>query len=232
MSKNKILHITMTRQETVYGLIYLGLQLLVIPDLLQIGNLLLGEPLSSAELNCLFFLINFLAVLWIFRRFLKASLSLAKSRMGWTLHSALLGFFLYQITTNLLSLAIMAVYPGFANVNDSSIASMTAENYSLMAIGTVFLVPVAEELLYRGVLFQGLYSKSRWGAYIVSALVFSAIHVVGYIGSFEPALLLACFLQYLPAGIFLGWAYVRADTIVAPILIHMTVNAMGIYAVR
>ena len=36
------------------------------------------------------------------------------------------------------------------------------------------------------------------------------------------------FLQYLPAGLCLAWAYTKADTIFAPILIHAAVNAVSI----
>ena len=45
-------------------------------------------------------------------------------------------------------------------------------------------------------------------------------------------LLLLCLLQYIPAGLFLAWSYARCNTIVAPVLIHMTVNAMGLYILR
>ena len=38
---------------------------------------------------------------------------------------------------------------------------------------------------------------------------------------------LLCALQYLPAGVALGWTYEKADTIWAPILVHSMVNAVG-----
>ena len=64
----------------------------------------------------------------------------------------------------------MFVYPDFSNVNDTSIMELTQQNYTLMAIGTVLLVPVVEETLYRGVVFGSLYKRSRVAAYTVSTL--------------------------------------------------------------
>ena len=40
------------------------------------------------------------------------------------------------------------------------------------------------------------------------------------------------FLQYLPAGLCLAWAYTKADTIFAPILIHAIINAVSIGLVK
>lgn len=222
----------MTRRETILGWAYLGLQLLIIPLVLRSINQLLPTPMSGALLNFIYFSLNFAAVCCIFHAFLKESWTIAKLRMGWTLQSAFLGFAAYQIAVFAIGWLISTFYPGFANVNDSNVASMTRQNYTLMAIGTIFLVPIAEEALYRGLVFQGLYGRSRAAAYILSTLTFCAAHVVGYIGSCEPLVLALCFLQYIPAGLCLAWAYVRADTILAPILIHMTVNSMSIYALR
>ena len=44
--------------------------------------------------------------------------------------------------------------------------------------------------------------------------------------------LLLCFVQYLPAGLCLGWAYARADSIFAPTLMHMIINLIGMLAMR
>lgn len=231
MSKTKKLSISTTHEETVWGWIYLFLYLLILPLLVQTGNRLLAAPLSDAALNFLFYSINFISVCIIFRKFLKKSLVFLKLRFGYTLQSALFGFVLYNIGTIALSFLLQRLYPGFGNVNDGYITAMTAENYSLMAIGTVFLVPVAEEVLFRGLLFQGLYNRSRAAAYIVSTLAFCAIHIKNYVGTYDPLLLLLCFIQYIPAGLALAWAYARADTVAAPILIHMSINALGV-AVR
>ena len=43
--------------------------------------------------------------------------------------------------------------------------------------------------------------------------------------------LLLCFIQYLPAGYCLCFAYRRSGTIISPIIVHAVVNAMSMIAV-
>lgn len=226
------LSITMTRRERTLGFAYLPVQILLLPVLLVQGNLILGSPLSPAKLNFVLFALDFLCVTVILRSFLLQSLKKALSAPWRLLRYAGAGMLLYWIGSFLVNYFIITVYPEFSNVNDASISILTKENYTLMSIGTVLLVPVTEESLYRGVVFGSIYNRSPIAGYAVSALVFAALHVVGYIGSFSPVHLLLCFLQYIPAGLCLAWAYVMADTIWAPILMHIAINQMGVLAMR
>ena len=91
------------------------------------------------------------------------------------------------------------------------------------------LVPLAEECFFRGLLFRNLYSWSPVAAYLISMAAFSAIHVVGYIGTASPLHLLVSFLQYLPAGYCLAWCYHQTGTIITPIIMHTLTNAMSVY---
>ena len=93
-------------------------------------------------------------------------------------------------------------------------------------------MPLAEEMLYRGLIFRNLWQDSKVAAYLLSMAAFAAIHVLGYIGSEDIATLLVCFLQYLPAGLCLAWTYTKADNIFAPIVVHALVNAIAIGALR
>ena len=129
------------------------------------------------------------------------------------LQSAALGFFAYELSFPVVKDLLTLLYPAYFNINDTSFALMVEEYYALMAIGTVFLVPVTEECLFRGLIFGGFYPKNKAAAYILSAIAFSAIHIVSYLDLYEPMLLLLCFLQYLPAGFFLAWAYARSGTL-------------------
>ncbi len=226
------LSISMTRRETLLGWSYLLLSMFVLPSLLAFGNTLLPTPLSEAQLNIVYFFLNFLCVVLIFRRFLLTSVKVLFRTPWRCLRYAALGFVLYYGAMLLVSNIILRIYPDFSNVNDAAIGQMSQENYALMAFCTVFLVPVTEETFYRGLFFQRLQRKSRFWAYLISTLVFAAIHVMGYIGFYDFKTLLLCFIQYLPAGIALNWAYEKADTIAAPILMHITINQIGMSAMR
>ena len=226
------LSIPMTRTEVCFGWIYFLIQLFLLPSLLVMGNQFFGQPLTVAALNFLMFAINFLVVTVLFHRFLLESADTALKVPVRCLQSAFLGLLMYYLGNMIVGRFIFAVDPDFANVNDANISALTQEQSTLMAIGTVLLVPPVEEVFYRGLIFRGLHSKSRIAAYIVSTLVFSTVHILGYIGVSDWSTLVLCFLQYVPAGIALAWAYERADSVWAPILMHITVNQIGILSMR
>ena len=226
------LSISMTRKETLLGWSYLLISLFALPFFLGLINAFLRNPMSDTVINLLFLWINFGAVTVIFHRFLLASVKLAADSALRCLRSALLGFGLYYLLTILVSQAIARIKPDFFNVNDSALMDLFGEHPAMMTFTTVFLVPITEETLYRGLLFQGFQRKSRLLAYCISTGIFAAIHVIGYIGLYDPVTLLLCFVQYLPAGIALALAYEKADTIVAPILIHIFINQIGTSVMR
>ena len=228
----KKLTVSLTQNERIWGCLYLAVQIIALPAAVQFINLILGSPLSDAQLNFVFFCINFICITVIFHRFLVNCGKISLSQPWLCLRYTGQGLLLYWLGSFLIGLLIAAVYPDFSNINDESIAYMTQQNYTLMSFGTVLLVPVVEETLYRGVVFGMLYEHSRVAAFIVSSLAFAALHVVSYIGYYEPLYLLVCFIQYIPAGLCLAWAYVKADSIWAPILMHITINQIGILSMR
>ena len=226
------LSISMSRREIVFGWLLMAGQLLILPTLAVTINSFLPAPLSIASMNILLFGVEFLLAILIFQRFLLASAKRALGAPFRCLRFAALGLGLYYLTSFLVGLLITAVSEDFLNLNDDTISQMAQENYLLIGISTVFLVPFTEELLYRGLIFRSLHGKSRLAAYVVSAAVFSVIHVASYIGTASAEVLLLSFLQYIPAGFLLGWAYEKADTIWAPILMHITINQISISLMR
>lgn len=222
----------LSRQEKLWGTGYLLFEALLMAKLLQYFNLLLPAPLPQAEVNVLFFAINFVAVLIIFRSYLR-QLLLQLPEVAWNvLFVTAPGFLAYWLCNILLSQLIISIYPNFSSINDQTIQTLVAENFPLMFLGTVILVPVAEEFLFRGLLFRGVYDHSPLMAWIGSIALFSAIHITGYIGSESPLTLLLCFVRYIPAGVCLAGAYRLSGSLLAPILIHTMVNFVGMMSLR
>ena len=118
------------------------------------------------------------------------------------------------------------------NVNDNAINSMVSQNMPLMFIGAVILAPVTEELLFRGLIFRGLYDRSPLAAHAVTMALFSLVHITGYIGHYSPARLLLCFVQYLPASLCLNLAYRYGGTLLSPILMHLLTNLAAMSVMR
>ena len=216
------------RRRTAWGIRYLLFQLLVLPVLLSWLSVMLGIPLDESKLNFLYYTINFAVLVGIFWRFLQISLRHTSENIGIVLLPAAVGFFAYQFLSSVLGMAIYYFFPDFFNVNDANIAQMTQSNFPMWAFATVVLVPPAEELLFRGTLFGGFYSRNKILAWVISVLGFSLVHIIGYVGIYSWDVLLICALQYLPAGICLAGAYRFSGNILSPILMHAAINALGI----
>ena len=214
MRKNRSISSYITSQETVGGFVYFAFQMLALPSLLRWCNAQLSSPLNDAELNFVFYLVNF------------------THHPAYFAQAIVLGFVAYFACRYCIGWLIRHFVPGFTNYNDASIAAMKGTNHFLMLIGTVVLAPPYEECIYRGLIFRNLYGKSRWAAYIVSILAFAIIHIIGYIGRYSAVELLLAVLQYLPAGLWLAWSYAKGDSIFVPILIHAAINYVTITGMR
>ena len=232
MKKSKSLYISMRRAEKILGWLYMAFSVLLLPSVLLWFNGKLSDPMNEGTLNFVFYLTNFLFILCIFHRFLRDSLVAAWRDIWNFIQAVVLGYVAYWAASKAMDLIMSYLLPGFSNVNDASIAAMAKANYTLILIGVVFLVPLAEEVLYRGLIFRNLWQSSKVAAYLVSMAAFAAIHVLGYIGSEDITTLVICFLQYLPAGLCLAWTYTKADNIFAPTVVHAIVNAIAIGALR
>ena len=226
------LSVSMNRNELRFGWLYYPIQFLFLPLLIEIVFEKAGFPLSAAWLNTLYFILNFCFILLIFRKFLKKNLKVAVHKPFICLLFAVAGVFTYMILGELVGLLILKLKPDFFNVNDSYINQMVRENSVLLPLSIIFLVPVAEEALYRGLMFGAIYNRNKVLAFTVSTLAFAAIHVIGYIGHYPPSHLALCLLQYLPAGLTFGLVYAITDTIWTPILMHIFINAIGMLSMR
>ena len=128
--------------------------------------------------------------------------------------------------------AIRQLDPGFVNRNDASIVSMTQGSYYLMLLGTGILAPVAEECVYRGLVFRNIYSTAPWAAYLVSMVAFSMVHIVSYVGAYTPLQLVLAVVQYLPGGAWLCWCYTKSGSIYGPIVMHSLINLYSLNLLR
>lgn len=227
--KQVSLPIALTQKETRNGFLYMAISLIALPWLLSEGNAYLADPLSQGKVNFIYYFLNFAVMVWLCRHFLGDNLKLALRIPFPVIWYGILGYLGSKALGEILAIVTLLVYPSFSNVNDASITAMLREDSQLIILGTVFLVPVVEELFFRGLIFRNLHGKNQVTAYLVSMVLFSLLHVVGYIGTDSPIHLLMCFLQYLPASFCLCWCYCQTGTIITPIFMHALTNAMSVY---
>ena len=230
--KNKELPVTLLPGEITWGLRYLLFQLVFLGPIISSVLSLFSPHIRGIHIDTVYFLVNFGAVLGIFHRYLGKSVQNGLRHWRKLLLTAGAGLIVYFILTQGLDLLITRFYPEFQNINDTSISRYTKEQFWLTAFGTVILVPMTEETLFRGLIFGFLHRKSRVLAYVICTLFFAFIHVMGYLGTAPAGVLALCFVQYLPAGLILAFVYEYSGSILSPILIHTAVNASAIISMR
>ena len=87
----------------------------------------------------------------------------------------------------------------------------------LQIISVVIMAPIAEELLFRGILFKTIkHAGYPLAGMFASAALFALVH-----GSM--ALMLPLFVM----GFALAWVYEKSGSIIAPIVMHATFNAIN-----
>ena len=218
--------LTLTKNEKRWGWFYLLAQMLAVPFAVALICLRLNIYNDTAINTACFFLNGALAVL-VFRHLLEQSFRNRAGRWAQTVLTALRGLGLHWMLSLAVNLLIFRIDPDFGNVNDANVNAMITESPLLMPIAVIFAAPLAEECLFRGWMFTGLAQKSIPLAYCVTCGFFSAAHLVGYIGHYDALTLVLCFLQYLGPSIALCWACRQDDSLCAPLLMHMSVNALA-----
>ncbi len=223
---------SLTRRHRSLGMMYVIIAIFLLPLILNSINAGLSKPMRAPVLNFVYYCMNFTIMCAILWDYLQKAITYARKYVKKCLIWAGLGLGAYYLTSFLMSFILRQIDPEFANINYKHIAGQLSESYWLIAIGTVLLVPTAEELMHRGLVFGILQENYPAMAYVISALFFASIHVMGYAGAYSPSLLLMCFVQYLPAGFILAFCFEKSSCILTSIAIHTAVNLIGLLALR
>lgn len=212
-----------SNKELFWGGLYALISAFVLPTLLE------HFSLAASDINSILFVSNFLFMSLALWGFLRRNMRYAAKKWAQTLLWLVLGLALYFLSTGVLQYLVTQLFPSFLNLNDGQVNAQLDAAPILATLSVALFAPVAEELLYRGLLFRGLYSHSRVAAWCVSAGLFSASHVLGYLGLYGPENALIAFVLYLPAGICLNLAYRKSGSIITPILMHIAINIIGLF---
>ena len=230
-AKSRSLGPGLSTAEQVAGFCYLPFYVVLLGWGIQWLSELLGLGLTELQVNVTFFVINCVMIWVIFHNFLIRSF---RAIRFWELVQALiLGFCLYYAGNFVFNWIISLLDLTITSFNDETILGLISQNKWVMVICSVLLAPIVEETLVRGLLFGVLRRQSRILAYVVTIIFFAVIHVWQYLLVYDFKAVLLAALQYIPAGIALGWTYEKSNTVWAPIFLHMTINAisMGIISI-
>lgn len=237
--RRSIYYCPLSRREILTGSIYLVVHIFLLPSLLPYFFYHcfpdLYARMDMGTLNCIYYLISFVAVFLLLLRFLKESFYHFCDHKGQGILSVFSGYLVQWVVNMALSLLLSAVLAGLlptttpANPNTDSLVGMADYNRGALIASAVTLAPMVEEPLFRGVVFGGLRRKNRYLAYIVSYLLFAVYHLWQYfVLDYSPWLFLSL-LDYLPVSIALAWSYEQGGSIWTPIFLHMFLNAVSLW---
>jgi len=129
-------------------------------------------------------------------------------------HAILLGALLIAFS---IGITVLTEFTGLPDYTTTSVSNMLSNPLGVLAIAII--APIGEEVAFRGAILQKLMDKG-WGAngaIFISAIVFGLVHA-------NPnQIFFACILGYL-----LGWVYVRTQSIVPCIGLHILNNLMSV----
>ena len=215
------------KKEIVTGSIYGVFHFLILPSLA--ATIFLVSGTSEWIIQFGIFLFSFVASIVIYRHFLLQSCKDALEKPVRFLACSVLALAIFYVLFLLVSYIIYQVNPNYKNLNDEGIIQLVDQGGIWIILATVILAPVAEECLFRGLLFRAIYEQHPVLAWIISPIAFSAVHLLAYANLYDTGTMALAFLQYLPAGMALCLAYKKAGSILSPILVHSLINLINVF---
>lgn len=215
----------MNKTQLWLGWLYLPIFAVLLPFALDRLSAAFGFSMSAAAQNLCCGSINLLFILAAYGKFLLRSLK-AMFRQFWRfVQAVILGAALLWALTVLVGL-LERVLPIPPNANDRFITGLFRQSRTAILLVSLLLAPIAEEVLFRGVVFGSAHRKFPFLAYVLSTLLFGLLHVWSYYAPGQYLSMLMALMTYIPAGAALAWTYEKAGNLWAPIALHILNNAV------
>ena len=215
------------RRERIFGFVWLPMHVVVLPLLLGVVLLLVMPDVGDEQVNTIYYVISFAAVLIGFWHFLKEGFSRFVERFGYCCRIMVLAYVINLALTSALS-AVTSVAGDLPTPNNDAIAEMANGQLKQVIATAVLMAPIVEECLFRGVLFGTIARKSRAAAYAVTIAVFSLYHVWQFAVVYHDWSMLLGAFSYVPLTAALVFCYDRTETIWTPIFFHMFLNSAAL----
>lgn len=224
----------MTYGEQIAGVVFFVIYLLVLPfvtnPLFDLAGRLLAVSISAAMRDVLYYYILFAVTIIIFHGFLARTSRHLMDNLGGACKTAAAGLVgLYGLNELVYRLTNL-IFTNRTNLNDTTISAQIDDAPHMTLLIVIFLAPFVEEVLFRGLVFGNLKSRSRTLAYVVSCLLFALLHVWQFAVVKQDVTYFLLMIQYLVPGLVLAWAYDHSGTLWASIGLHAAVNALSVWA--
>lgn len=221
----------MTRTQTALGWAYLPLHFFVLPLLLSLYAVYAPDRLSDTDMNLIYYAVGVVFVLAVMWSYLRRGFDGLADALPGCLLAILAAYCLNYVLSWGVTLIMMLFEGNPENPNNAQIVEMAQADSGVMKAIAIFMAPIVEETLFRGVVFGSIRPKNRVLAYAVSILLFSVYHVWQYAAMYGLGVYIYL-LQYIPVSFALAWCYERTNTIWTPIFFHMAFNAISFYVLN
>lgn len=201
------------------GLLFLVIQLLTIIPIM-VGTLALyGTEDPSFPIEVIMTLglpLGFIAAAWVLSR----SKGLSDTAYAWKsnfIPLTIVGLILTFAVSYLIGNAI-SYLPGYESMMESYKAMFGDIDTTNLILTVGIIGPICEEIIFRGVVLEGLLKKyDPKKAILFSAIIFSIIHL-------QPLQVISTFF----IGLILGWIYLKTQSLWVCIGIHIVNNLVAV----
>ena len=224
----------MTSGEKIAGTILFAVYLVVLPfvtdPLFRFVGRLLDTTISATVQSVIYYYVLFAVTLIVFHKFVARTSRNFADNLGVACRNILLGLIALYGLNELVYRLSSLVISNRTNLNDTTISAQIQDAPRVTLLIIVFLAPFIEEVLFRGLVFGNLKSKSRVVAYLVSCLLFALLHVWQFAVVQQDITYFLLMVQYLVPGAVLAWAYESSGTLWTSIGLHAVANALSAWA--
>ena len=217
----------MRQNETTFGWLYLPIHIFLLPQLVRWLLPLLKVSVSGSGFNALYYALSLAIVLIAYSRYFAAQGKIFSQHLGRSLGAIVLGFALQYTLTKLLLALLTELFGNIPSPNNELIAEYAAQDLLPVLFCALVAAPIVEETLLRGAIFSSIYSKNKFLAYLVSTVLFAAMHVWQFADRGVTTLLVAG-LCYVPSALALAWTQQQSDSVFAPIFLHFLINLLAV----
>ena len=218
----------MSKAQNILGWCYLPVHIFVIPLLAGLLVYFSPESMDETAVNVAYYAIGLAFTLFVMGSWLRRDFDTLLDNWGRCLLCMLFAYAVYWALSFVTAALLLWSEGDVANPNNEAIMELSDGGYGPLRGLAIFIAPLVEETLFRGVVFGTLRRRGwRIPAYVVSIVLFSIYHIWQYVLVYADPSLFIYALQYIPVSAALAWLYDRSGTIWSSIFFHMLINLIA-----
>jgi len=219
---------TMSKPQRIAGYIYLPFHIIVIPLFLAMLAQYLPGGLAETTANIAYYAMGLAFCLIVMWKYLRNAYDVLMDNIATNIAAVCFGYVINILLSYLAAGVLFAILGDkITNPNNTAVINLASESPRAVIALAVFIAPIVEEVLFRGVIFGSLQTKHRRLAFIVSIALFAFYHVWQYALASMDLTMLWYMISYIPAGYALAWAYEKTNSLWVSIFLHMLINGIS-----